>query len=387
MTTRVSFFHPCPLARLTRAWLLRVLLLGAVSLPAGTAWALDARGGQFIAFDSLSHFERSRGTRPREVVYTSPVLDAQLKFNELVASWNADMPDGTYLKVEVRALYLDGATKYYTMGLWTGNPARFPRESVAGQKDDDGDVKTDTLVLNRPANRVQVRVSLGTDEPERPKLKFLALCLSDTTLEPPPLKPNRVAWDRALPVPERCQMDYTNGAVLCSATTTSMLLSYWANALHRPELDKDVPEVVKGIYDSSWKGTGNWSFNMAYAGSFHDLRAYVTRLSDLSEVEDWIAVGVPVGLSVDSDRLHHRGPGPNGHLIVCVGFTDTGDVVVNDPGHHGMVRRVYPRKDILYAWAYSHNAVYLVYPETHEVPTDRFGHWASWTAHRRIELE
>jgi hypothetical protein len=39
------------------------------------------------------------------------------------------------------------------------------------------------------------------------------------------------------------------------------------------------------------------------AGSYAGMRAYVTRLSDLSEVEDWIAAGLPVGLSLCRDRL------------------------------------------------------------------------------------
>jgi hypothetical protein len=354
---------------------------------ASTARAFDARAGQFIAFSSFGKFQKSPGARERETVLTSPVIDSQINLNELVASWNADMPDGTYLKVEARALLIDHTTKYYTMGLWSSDPALFPRESVPGQKDDDGDVKTDTLILTHPASRVQLRLTLGTDEPEWPKLRFLGLCLNDTKAELAPLPPNRRAWGKVLPVPQRCQMDYTNGVVLCSATTTSMLMSYWATNLHRKELDHDVPDVVKAIYDYKWLGTGNWVFNTAYAGSYRGMRAYVARLSDLSEVEDWIAAGIPVGLSVCSDRLHHRGPGPNGHLIVCVGFTGTGDVVVNDPARHGMVRRIYPRKDIIYAWAYSHNAVYLVYPENAEIPADRFGHWASWTAHQRIVTE
>ncbi len=182
-------------------------------------------------------------------------------------------------------------------------------------------------------------------------------------------------------------MAYPNGKVLCSPTTVSMIMTYWAQQLKRPELDHDVPDIVKAIYDAKWKGTGNWPFNTAYAGSYRGIRAYVTRLSDLSEVEEWIAAGVPVGLSVCSDRLHHRGPGPNGHLIVCVGFTENGDPVVNDPGSSTDIRRVYPRKDVIYAWAYSRNAVYLIYPEDHEIPKDRFGHWDSWTAHQRIILE
>ncbi|PWU19494.1 MAG: hypothetical protein C5B50_06555 [Verrucomicrobia bacterium] len=347
----------------------------------------DPRGGQFIGFTGFSSFEKAAGARSREIVLTSPVILSKIKWNELVASWNADTPDGAYLKIEARGIYLDRSTKYFTMGLWSSNPARAPRECVLHQKDEDGDVKTDTLVLNRPAERVQIRVTMGSSEPEMPKLKFLGLCLTDNRVHPDPLPANRAAWGKELAVPERFQMNYPNGKVLCSATTTSMIMSYWARQLHRPEMEHDVPDIVKAIYDAKFDGTGNWPFNTAYAGSYRGMRAYVSRFSDLSEVEDWIAAGIPVALSVCSDRLNARGPGPNGHLITCVGFTPEGDPVINDPGKSNPTRRVYPRKRLIYAWSYSQNAVYLMYPEDSEVPQDRFGHWQSWTSRQRVTLE
>ena len=369
---------------------LKLCLAVAVSglvLAQASAAAFDARGGQFIGFNRFSAFEKVHGSRLGERVLTSPVFVARIHWQELIASWNADTPDGTYLKLEARAIYPAGPTRYYTLGLWSSNPARYPRESVPNQKDEQGDVSTDTLLLSQATDRLQVRLTLGGDDLERPKLKFLGLALTDTNAPQPALPPNRAASGRALPVPERSQMAYPNGKVLCSPTTVSMLMTYWSRQLKRPELDHDVPDIVNAIYDAKWKGTGNWPFNTAYAGSYRGMRAYVVRLSDLSEVEDWIACGIPVGLSVCSDRLHHRGPGPNGHLIVCVGFTEDGDVVVNDPGSSKNVRRVYPRRDMVYAWAYSRNAAYLIYPENSEIPKDRFGHWDSWTARQRIDLE
>jgi hypothetical protein len=347
----------------------------------------DARGGQFIGLRHFSAFEKSRGSKPGEMVLTSPVMVPRINWEELIASWNADTPEGTYLKIEVRALYPDTATKYYTMGLWSSNPARFPRESVPNQKDSNGTVSTDTLILNRPSVRFQVRVTLGGDDLLAPKLKFLGLSLTDTSLSPAPLPPNETAWGRLVPVLERSQMNYPNGKVLCSPTTVSMLMNFWAEDLRRPDLDRDVPEIASAIYDAEWKGTGNWAFNMAYAGSPRGMRAYVTRLSDVSELEEWIAKGMPVGLSLCYDRLRGKGPGPNGHLVVLVGFTEKGDPVINDPGTSKNVRKTFPRKNLVYAWSYSHNAVYLVYPEDSEIPTDRFGHWDSWSARQRIAFE
>jgi hypothetical protein len=374
-------------ARLLQRALGPVLAVASLALTAAPAFGFDTRGGQFIGFKSFSAFEKTPGARRGEIVLTSPQMLARIHWDELIASWNAESPDGAYLKVEARAIYPAGPTKYYVMGLWSANPDRSPRESVPNQKDADGDVATDTLILRRPCDRLQIRLTLGGDYNQKPMLKFLGLDLTDTKVVPPVLPSNRAALGRTLPVPQRSQMSYTNGKVLCSPTAVSMIMTFWSRQLKRPELNHDVPDIVSAIYDAKWKGTGNWPFNTAYAGSFRGIRAYVTRLTDLAEVEDWIAAGVPVALSVCSDRLHHRGPGPNGHLIVCVGFTENGDPVVNDPGSSRDIRRVYPRKDVIYAWSYSRNAVYLIYPEDSEIPNDRFGHWDSWTARQRFILE
>jgi len=70
----------------------------------------------------------------------------------------------------------------------------------------------------------------------------------------------------------------------------------------------------------------------------------------------------------------------NGHLTVCCGFTETGDLVINDPWTDlkvESVRHIYKRENVCRAWATSHNTVYLVYPEKLEVPPDRLGHWFS----------
>ncbi len=346
----------------------------------------DAGGIQFIPFNSFSAFTKSRDTTTGATVLTSPEMHARIRWDELIASWNVGMSADANLKIEARAIYSDQRTKWFTLGLWSTDPAKHPRESVRGQQDADGKVDTDTLVLKEPAERVQLRVTLnGGKNPA--KLKFLSLSLLDRKVTPAPLPPNRAAWGKLIDVPERSQMAYENGGVLCSPTTVSMLLAYWSQRLDRPGLDQDVPEVVKGVYDPQWGGTGNWVFNTAYAGSFRGLRAYTTRLSDVSELEDFIARGIPVGLSVCYNRLRGKSREPSGHIIVCVGFTKSGDVIVNDPGTSQNVRKIFPRANLLDAWAYSKHAVYLVYPVNTALPKDRFGHWESPAAKQRVSFK
>jgi hypothetical protein len=360
-------------------------LLGCMALGPSLveAQALDPRGNQFIALKKFSSWTAARGERRGEVVLTSPEILSRIQWNELVLSWNANVPEGCYLVLEARAIYLSGPTKWYNMGRWSVGDGH-PRESVLKQRDQHGDVETDTLILRNPTDRLQVRAILGRDGVEAPEITFIGLALTDSRVEQKVLPPNRKAWGRTLPVPERSQMAYPNGNVICSPTTVSMMLAYWADRLNRPDLNRDVPEVVKAVYDTNWRGTGNWAFNMAYAGSFDGMRAYVTRMSDVSDLEYWIAEGYPVGLSLCYDLLRGRPSRASGHLVVCVGFTPEGDPIINDPGTRQNVRKVFTRQNLIKAWAHSKNAAYLVYPEDAVVPRDRFGHWDSWTARQRI---
>lgn len=332
--------------------------------------------------DSIAGFNQTSASGSAETALTSPKLKSSMPFHEVVVSWNAQTPPETCLIVEARAMYPEKTTRFYQLGVWSTDSKRFPRSSVPNQRDGDADVKTDTLILQRPADCLQIRLRLIGQGATRPSVKFLGVSLTDTNMVPEPLPPDRAAWGKILPVPERTQMIYANGKTLCSPTTVSMLLAFWADALKRPELDHTVPEIANAIYDTQWQGAGNWPFNMAYAGSFKSMRAYVTRFSDVSELEEWIAQGTPVGLSVDYDRLRAKGPGPNGHLVVCVGFTKTGDPVINDPGTSQHVQKIFPRRNLIDAWACSRNTVYLVYPEDAAVPNDRFGHWDSATTRR-----
>jgi hypothetical protein len=364
-----------PLNRGTR--LLTVMVTMAVRTAHPGEPAIDSRDHQFIGFDSFGDFAETNGSRSGERVLTSPVMTARIDFTEIIVSWNTTLPRDGSLVIEARAVYPEHLSRYYTLGLWANDPSQHPRKSVAGQKDPDGNVSTDTLVLCHAARRLQVRLTIAGESAAHRELKFLGISLTDTNFMSSELAPRREAWGKVLAVPERTQMIYPNGKTLCSPTTVSMLMAYWAQNLKQPELDRDVPEIAAAIYDSQWQGTGNWPFNMAYAGSFPGVRAYVTRFGDISELEAWIERGLPVGLSVDYDRLRAKGPGPNGHLVVLVGFTTEGNPIINDPGTSKHVRKVFPRRNLFDAWACSRNTVYLVYPENFILPEDRFGHWDS----------
>ena len=360
-----------------------LLLVTAVLLTTlGATGAASVAGGNrcaFIGITNLSGFSKSAGTVTSETIFTSPELAAPIDWDEVIVSWN--VPPGVHLKVEARAIYPNHTTRYYTMGLWSEDTAHFPRESVRRQRDQDGSVKMDTLVLSNAVRKVQLRITAG-GEGDQAMLKFLGLSFCNSAVPATVLAPNRAAWGKVLEVPERRQAEYEGGGGWCSPTSLSMVLAYWGEQLHRPELNHTVPETAHAIADGLGGDTGNWPFNTAYAGRYPGMRAYVTRLGDVSEVEDWIAAGIPVIVSVSSYLTNDRTNGPdNGHLIVCVGFTDKGDVVTNNPGvsvrRNVRARQVYAREKVASGWKKSKNAVCLIYPESAKVPANRFGHWDS----------
>jgi len=83
--------------------------------------------------------------------WTSPVVKPGFGLTELVASWDADTPDGTWVEVLVRGTVDDGtATGWFVLGRWAAkDPAdggALHRTSVGGQATAAATVSVDTLV-------------------------------------------------------------------------------------------------------------------------------------------------------------------------------------------------------------------------------------------------
>ncbi|MGZ5567172.1 MAG: peptidase C39 family protein [Limisphaerales bacterium] len=334
---------------------------------------------RFVGITNFDSFTRT--TLGGATTLTSPIIKSPISWNEFVLSWNSVTPSGTWIQLEVQALQPGHKTKFYTMGIWSEDAAKHERTSLGGQNDADAKVKSDTLVLNQKAGAVQVRITMHSPPNQpTPQLKSIGLSFLDTTVKVATLPPNRAAWGKILTVPEKSQNSYPQEKGWCSPTSLSMVLGHWSERLGQPGMALDVPEVAEGIYDPNFGGTGNWPFNTAFAGKFPGVRAYVSRFTDISELEDWIVAGLPVIISAPYNLMApNRNATGFGHLTVCIGFTETGDVVINDPatnlekGQH--VRHIYKRSDVERAWATSHHTVYLVYAEGTPLPADRFGHW------------
>jgi hypothetical protein len=316
-----------------------------------------------------------RGGRDYEVGrWTSPWVQA-LPFTEMVPSWAARTPAGTWIQVLVRGV-TEGGTRgsWDTVARWAGGDTVVRRVSAGPQTDDVARLATDTWIANYGSMTAwQLRVVLhrpvgSTRSPAVDTVGAMTSRLPNvdavTTSTPGP------ARGIVLDVPAYSQMTHAGeypqygggGEAWCSPTSTAMVLAYYGRLparrsyawVRRDDQDRYVDHVARMTYDYRYRGTGNWAFNTAYAAT-RTGKAFVTRLRSLVDVERLVAAGIPVVASVRFGRGELAGApisSTNGHLLVVVGFTSGGDVVVNDPAapRNATVRRVYDRGQFEDAW-------------------------------------
>jgi len=330
--------------------------------------------------------------------WTSPVVTPDFDYTELIASWNASTPGDSWIEVNVRGTAETGETsKWYVLGRWTAGDQHLHRTSVSGQRDELATVLVDTLatVNDHTFADYQLRVDLyrlaGTgDTPSVRSVGAMASNLPDN--KKVPVSPSGGAWGTVLDeVPTYSQEIHIGeypqwdggGEAWCSPTSTAMVLDFWGmgptdedTAWVDPAFDDpQVDHAARYVYDYLYDGAGNWPYNTAYAATF-GLEGFVTRLRSLTEAEQFIKAGIPlvVSMSFKKGELDGAGYGTNGHLMVIVGFDDSGDVVVNDPASHLIpsndeVRFTYDRGQFENAWIpHSGGVAYVIHPPTVPLP-------------------
>ncbi|WP_055542145.1 peptidase C39 family protein, partial [Streptomyces neyagawaensis] len=334
-----------------------------IGSPAGTTDYTDPHTGRTATWEYAT--------------WTSPVHRLAVPATEVIPSWNAHTPDGTWVQIELRGTYSDGTdTPWYVMGRWASGDKDIRRTSLDGQKDGRSSVWTDTFAIDDPATGLRLasyrlRLTLHRTPGTRltPTVWRLGAMGSDVPdrFTVPASAPGLA---RELDVPRYSQEthkgqypEYDNGGeAWCSPTSSQMIIEYWGRRPSAEDLswvdpefaDPQVCHAARFTYDYAYEGCGNWPFNAAYAATYRDLQGVVTRLGSLTDLEKLIAAGIPVITSQSflASELTGAGYGTPGHLMTVIGFTAAGDVVANDPNSptNEAVRRVYLRREWENIW-------------------------------------
>ncbi|MFI8827320.1 peptidase C39 family protein [Streptomyces sp. NPDC053431] len=309
--------------------------------------------------------------------WTSPTHTSAVPATEVIASWNAHTPPGTWLQVELRGTYGDGTdTPWFVMGRWAAGDADIRRTSVDDQSDGKASIWTDTFSIDDAASGLRLlsyrlRLTLyrepGTTlTPTVWRLGAMASDVPDRFTVPA----SAPGLDHELTVPRYSQNihlgqypEYDNGGeAWCSPTSSQMIIEYWGRGPAAEDLawvnpdfaDPQVCHAARFTYDYQYAGCGNWPFNAAYAATYPDMNAVVTRLGSLTDLETLIRAGIPAitSQSFRKEELTGAGYGTSGHLMTVIGFTASGDVIANDPAspNNPAVRRVYRRREWENIW-------------------------------------
>jgi hypothetical protein len=332
--------------------------------------------------------------------WTSPAVDTSYGLTQLVSSWNAVTPGGSWIEVDMQGVTPDGTTSsWYVMGRWADHDTAFHPTSLAGQSDALGRVSVDTFeaASGTTFSSYRLRVALmrpqGSDaSPGVWSVGAMASAVPDLSKQP--TSPTSMTSTQILNVPTYSQElhrgefpEYDGGGeAWCSPTSTAMVVASWGlgpNGAEVQSIRNRYPDVVdpqvdwtaEHVFDYSYDGAGNWPFNTAYAGTYN-LDAFVTRLRNLTEAEQFIKAGIPLVVSVAFKRGELKGAGysTGGHLMVIVGFTANGDVVVNDPASHTIasddqVRVTYDRAQFEHVWLTSSQGIaYVIHPSNVPLP-------------------
>jgi hypothetical protein len=337
--------------------------------------------------------------------WTSARIDPGFGFNRLVASWNADTPADSSIKIEVQATTdMGGLTDWYTLGIWAADDHAVQRTSVRDQADANAQIDTDTLrAREKPFTAYTLRLTLErptVDDPS-PSVRMLGAQVSNTRFEPGQGTSAPLGLDAIeLPVPAYSQELHARqypqfgggGEAWCSPTSTEMVVEYWGRGPTADDLawvdpsyaDPSIDHAARSSFDAAYRGTGNWPFNTAYAARF-SLDAFVTQLRSLTEAEQLVRAGVPLVVSIASNPHELSGflfeGGTNGHLVVIVGFDAAGNPIVNDPAAwtDASVRRVYDRAQFERVWLRgSGGTAYVIHPPEVALPPPPADAPANW---------
>ncbi|NEC87109.1 peptidase C39 family protein [Streptomyces sp. SID12501] len=347
----------------------------------GTRTVAGARPGVVIGAPAgtVDYTDPHTGTTAvwEYATWTSVVHRLTVPATEVIASWNARTPAGTWLQVELTGTYSDGtATPWYVMGRWASGDQDIKRTSVDDQTDDRSTVWTDTFAIDDPATglrldsyRLRLTLYRKPGTTATPTVWRLGAMGSDVPdrFTVPASTPGVV---RELTVPRYSQEihsgqypEYDNGGeAWCSPTSSQMIIEYWGRKPTAAQLawvdpayaDPQVCHAARFTYDFQYGGCGNWPFNAAYAATYKDLQGVVTRLGSLTDLETLVAAGIPAITSQSflKAELTGAGYGTSGHLMTVIGFTADGDVIANDPFSptDQAVRRVYARREFENIW-------------------------------------
>lgn len=269
--------------------------------------------------------------------YTSKQFSTAISFTKMVGSWAATYP-ATNATVEVQYRLKTGTTwtGYLSYRQWArGKTNSSVSASVSGAKISVDEISTTGAAATGFQYTITLRRATGTAA--SPKVSLVSTSLYNASrntsgiynvLNYPTSKQYSISILRQQDVP-------SIGGIICSATTSTMLLR-WKGATSFGGYTRPHEYIAKIVKDSGAGIYGNWCYNTCIIGSY-GYDSYVRHMYSYQEIVRHLAYVGPLGISVGGTVAGSFGSyTTGGHLMVVKGYSRSGSTVtfnINDPNY------------------------------------------------------
>lgn len=291
-------------------------------------------------------------------------------FKKIIISWNIVTPEKSYVDIEARILVKNNLkekmwSKWMSWGKWGINIKRASNSSECKE----AKISVDTLTINDGyvGEAIELKISSYYND-KKLKSDLQLVTISYLVEEFCNENNEKKLINKLIETPCISQMKREKEIAnrICSPTSMTMLL----NRLGENLLVEDVAYKCLDYENNSF---GNWSYNVAYAGSL-GYKSYI-QFGNIDLLIREINKGYPVEVSVKytnniNNKLYpyiENAPlTTSGHLIVVCGFECIKDdkyVIVNDPAakENDKVRLKYKFENFMKAWAMSNYIMYIIH--------------------------
>lgn len=289
-------------------------------------------------------------------------------FSELILSWNAFRPRGKGKFLFFVSVKHNSWSNWYKIAEWSSES----QQTFEFSKNPFVHCKYVRVELKRrkaEAFKIKVQVEKGAKLSD---LKALFVCLSDLSkfCINKPNKESKSTVIRGIPIQSQMMLNHPRRRDLCSPTSLSMLIKYFAGYDKIEESLKDyVPTFAKRVHDDGVLDIyGNWSLNVAqaYESTKGDVFFRVQRLNGFNDLYRYLTQKIPVAVSVRGPLDGAILPYKMGHFIVVAGWDQKRQTLLCiDPAFSSNKKtmRAYKIDSFLQAWGASRNLSYVALPK------------------------
>ncbi len=278
--------------------------------------------------------------------WVSPALRPTRPFNEVLPSWNIDLPPGTGVAIELSVGDRRGWSPWLHIGDWGRVPASRRVVRCARGRVEIDIFRSDSL-FDRARIRLRAFAPRGSPHPRDippPRLRRLHLCFSDTTqglqARPPSRGPRRPPL--RVPAIRQGTAPAAIASRVCSPASVAMALGALGRRVALTDACAAIFDPVHDLY-------GVWNRAVQYAWT-QGVPGYLTRIAAWDRVLELTEIGHPIVASIAFQEGALRNApfrSSKGHLIVILGLRPDGDPAAG-PGE--AVLRAYHREDLDRCW-------------------------------------